>query len=126
MGYQGYKDLRAYQLSYGLAMEIFEITKEFPIEERYSLSSQIRRSSRSVAGNIAEAWMKRRYPKSFISRIVDCCGEAGETEVWLSMARDSGYIEKEVYEKLFKRYQEVIRMLNGMIIKSDKFCYGLK
>ena len=122
MAYQGYRDLKVYQLSYQLAMEIFQITKEFPRDEKYSLIDQIRRSSRSIPGNLAEAWMKRRYIKSFITKIIDCCGEAGETEVWLTMAKDAGYITDDKFSRLYKGYQEVNSMLHGMINKADKFC----
>jgi four helix bundle protein len=86
--YKGYRDLKVYQLAYKLAMEIFEISKTFPREEKYSLTDQIRRSSRSVPANVAEAWKKRRYPKMFISKIIDAAGEAGEIEVWLHFSLD--------------------------------------
>ncbi len=122
MDYRGYKDLKVYQLSYKLAMEIFEITKSFPKEEKYSLTDQIRRSSRSVSGNIAEAWKKRIYPKMFVSKIVDAAGEAGETEVWLDFSKDFGYLQAEKYEKLISGYDEVNRMFYGMIEKPEKFC----
>jgi four helix bundle protein len=121
MNYRGYKDLKVYQLAYKLGMEIFEITKSFPKEERYSLTDQIRRSSRSVPGNIAEAWKKRIYPKMFVSKVVDAAGEAGETEVWLDFSKDSGYLQVEKYEELFSGYEEVNRMLFGMIEKPEKF-----
>jgi len=120
--YRGCKDLKVYQLAYRLAMEIFEITKSYPSEERYSLTDQIRRSFRSVPGNIAEAWKKRIYPKMFVSKIVDAAGEAGETEVWLDFSKDSGYLQVEKYEKLTSGYDEVNRMLYGMIEKPEKFC----
>lgn len=122
MNLQGYRDLRAFQLSYSLAMDIFEMTKKFPREERYSLVDQIRRSSRSIPSNIAEAWKKRRYEKMFISKIVDSAGEAGETEVWLRFAKDSGYLATNDFDRLIDGYDEVNRMLNGMIEKADKFC----
>ena len=122
MNYRGYKDLKVYQLSYKLAMEIFEITKSFPKEERYSLTDQIRRSSRSVPANISEAWKKRIYPKMFVSKIVDAAGEAGETEVWLDISKDSGYLSIEKYEDFISAYDEVNRMLFGMIEKPEKFC----
>ena len=125
MNYRGYKDLKVYQLAYKLAMEIFEITKSFPKEERYSLTDQIRRSSRSVPGNIAEAWKKRIYPKMFVSKIVDAAGEAGETEVWLDFSKDSGYLQVEKYEELVSGYEEVNRMLYGMFEKPEKFCTSL-
>jgi four helix bundle protein len=122
MSFQGYRDIKAYQLSYRLAMEIFELTKGFPKEEKYSLVDQIRRSSRGVSGNIAEAWKKRRYQKMFISKIIDSAGEAGETEVWLRFAKDCAYLSVVDCERLIDGYDEVNRMLNGMIDKADKFC----
>ncbi len=122
MKYKGYKDLKVYQLAYESAMEVFEITKKFPIEERYSLTDQIRRSSRSIPANIAEAWKKRVYPRMFISKIVDAAGEAGETEVWLDISKDADYVSKEQYDGLISRYDEVNRMLYGMIEKPEKFC----
>ena len=111
MNYKGYKDLKVFQLSYKLAMEIFEITKSFPKDEKYSLTDQIRRSSRSIPANISEAWKKRIYPKMFISKIIDAAGEAGETEVWLEFARDAGYLVKGKYDELVSGYGEVNRML---------------
>jgi len=102
-------------------MDIFEITKTFPKEEKFSLTDQIRRSCRSVPGNIAEAWKKRIYPKMFVSKVVDAAGEAGETEVWLDFSKDTGYLSKEKYEELVSGYDEVNRMLYGMIEKPDQF-----
>jgi four helix bundle protein len=122
MNYRGYKDLKVFQLSYKLAMEIFEVTKAFPKEERYSLTDQIRRSSRSIAANIAEAWKKRIYPKMFVSKIIDAAGEAGETEVWLDIAKDAGYLSVEKHMELSDGYDEVNRMLYGMFGKPEKFC----
>jgi len=81
MVYQGYRDLIVFQMAYELALTIHQVTKSFPVEEKYSLVDQIRRSSRSVPANLAEAWEKRRYKKAFISKLTDCSGEAGETEV---------------------------------------------
>lgn len=121
MNYRGYRDLKVFQLSYKLAMEIFEITKGFPKEEKYSLTDQIRRSSRSIPTNISEAWKKRIYPKMFISKIIDAAGEAGETEVWLDFAKDTGYLVKEKYDELVSGYDEVNRMLYGMVGKPDRF-----
>lgn len=122
MNYRGYKDLKVFQLSYKLAMNIFQITKTFPKEERYSLTDQIRRSSRSVSGNIAEAWKKRIYPKMFVSKIVDAAGEAGETEVWLDIAKDAEYLPIGKHKELLEGYDEVNRMLYGMAEKPEKFC----
>jgi four helix bundle protein len=102
-------------------MDIFEITKTFPIEEKYSLVDQMRRSSRSIITNIAEAWKKRLYPKLFVSKIIDAAGESGETEVWLNIAKDCDYLPGNKYKELMSGYDEVNRMLYGMIEKSDKF-----
>jgi four helix bundle protein len=120
--YRGYRDLKVYQLSYELTLEIQKITKTFPKEEKYSLVDQIRRSSRSVPTNLAEAWKKRRYEKAFISKVIDCAGEAGETEVWLDFSKDFGYLGEYKHNQLIEKYNEVNRMLYGMINKSDKFC----
>jgi four helix bundle protein len=121
MKHNGYKDLRVFQLSYKLAMNIFEITKTFPKEEKYALVDQIRRSSRSIPANIAEAWKKRLYPKMFVSKIIDAAGEAGETEVWLDICKDTHYITQGDYVKLVSDYDEVNRMLYGMVDKHEKF-----
>ncbi|MFC1510779.1 four helix bundle protein [Candidatus Margulisiibacteriota bacterium] len=121
MQYRGYRDLKVYQMAYRLAMEIFEETKKFPREEKYSLTDQIRRSSRSIPANIAEAWKKRLYPKMFISKIIDAAGEAGETEVWLDMSKDADYLSKERHEYFLSGYDEISRMLYGMVDKSHKF-----
>ncbi|MCK4330082.1 four helix bundle protein [candidate division WOR-3 bacterium] len=122
MGYKGYRDLKVFKLSYKLAMEVFVITKLFPKEEKYSLTDQIRRSSRGVPANIAEGWKKRRYPKMFISKTIDAAGEAGETEVWLDFSLDCGYINQEKYDYFIEGYDEVNRMLYGMIGKPESFC----
>jgi four helix bundle protein len=119
--YRGYRDLKVYQLSYQAALEIHEVTKSFPLDEKYSLTDQGRRSSRSVAATLAEAWKKRRYQKAFISKLVDCAGEAAETEVWLDFALDFGYLKAAQHEALMSKYDEINRMLFGMIEKADKF-----
>jgi len=123
MVYGGYRDLKVYQLSYQLAMQLFERSKGFPIDEKYSLTDQVRRSSRSIAGNIAEAWKKRQYRKMFVSKLIDCAGEAGETEVWLDIAKDAGYLSQEEYQYFFEKYSEVSKMLSGMIDKAERFCF---
>jgi four helix bundle protein len=120
--YKGFGDLIVYQKSYNLAMEIFEITKTFPKEEKYSLVDQIRRSSRSVPANIAEAWVKRKYPKSFISKLLDSLAEEAETEVWIDMSKDCKYIDDKLHSSLLERYQEVAKMLTSMINTPEKFC----
>ena len=121
MQYRRYKDLKVYNLAYKLAMKIFEETKYFPKEERFSLTDQIRRSSRSIPANIAEAWKKRRCLKTFISKIIDTAGEAGETEVWLDIAKDADYLTLEKHKYFTSGYDEVNRMLYGIVDKSEKF-----
>ena len=121
--YQGYKDLKVFQLSYQLSLEIFELTKCFPKEEKYSLIDQIRRSSRSVCANIAEAWYKRRYSKLFINKLTDSASESGETEVWIDFSFDHKYINEAQKNKLLEKYTEVGKMLNSMIRQPEKFCY---
>ena len=116
-----FKSLKVYQMSYELAMDIFEITKSFPKEEKYSLTDQIRRSSRSVCSNLAEAYRKRRYPKNFTSKISDADGEASETVVWINFSYDCTYINEEIKERLLKKYEEVGKMLGGMANNPEKF-----
>lgn len=122
MQYRGYRDLKVYQLSYNLAFEIHELTKKFPKEEKYALVDQIRRSSRSIPANLAEGWKKRKYQKMFVNKVVDAAGEAGETEVWLDFSKDFGYITSDKYDDLINKYDEVNRMLYGMVDKANKFC----
>ena len=117
----GFKDLKVYQMAYQLAMEIFELTQKFPKHEAYSLTDQIRRSSRSVCTNIAEGYRKRRYPRHFTSKITDADGEASETTVWLDFAKDCGYITDNSHQSLTKRYDEVGRMLGGMADNPERF-----
>lgn len=118
---QGHKDLKIYQLAYKLAMEIFNESKAFPIEERYSLTGQIRRSSRSVATNIAETFRKRRYRNMFVNKLSDSDAEATETQVWLDFSLDCGYLSRESYEKLVKGYEEIGKMLGSMMSTPEKF-----
>ncbi len=121
--YGGYKDLKVFQTAYKLSLEIFELTKNFPKEEKYSLVDQIRRSSRSICANIAEAWSKRKYPKLFISKLIDSAGETGETEVWIDFSFDHRYISEEQKNKLVSNCNEVGKMLNSMTRQPEKFCY---
>jgi four helix bundle protein len=116
------KDLEVYKLGYQLAMEIFALTKTFPSEEKYALTSQIRRSSRSVCLNLREAWSKRRYKAHFISKLTDCDGENSETDSSLDFAHTCDYISKEQHEQLTSRCAEIGRMLGGMIRKAESFC----
>lgn len=117
-----FRDLIVYQKAYELAMQIFEITKSYPKEETYSLTDQIRRSSRSVTSNLCEAWAKRIYVKSFINKLSDALGEEYETEGWLDYSLDCQYIEKETHTKLMSGYDEVRKMLISMINNPEKFC----
>lgn len=116
------RDLVVYRKAFEAAMKIYEISKTFPREELYSLTDQIRRSSRSVCANISEAWRKRRYRAVFVNKLSDSGQEAGETQTWLEFALACKYIEKQSYEKLFNEYEEIFAMLHAMTEKSDKFC----
>ena len=118
---RGHRDLKVYQLAYRLAMEIFTLSKSFPKEERYSLTDQIRRSSRSVAANIVEAFRKRRYPNMFVSKLADADGEAAETQVWVDFAHDCGYLSQKKHDELIGGYEEVGRMVGGMMASPEKF-----
>jgi four helix bundle protein len=118
---KGHRDLKVYQLAYKLAMDIFKVSKSFPKEEKYSLTDQIRRSSRSVAANIAEGFRKRQYPKMFVSKLADADGEAAETQVWLDFARDCEYIPPKLHDELVKGYEEVGKMLGTMMSMPEKF-----
>jgi four helix bundle protein len=118
---RGLRDLKAYQLAYDLAMEVFRQSKHFPAEERYSLTDQIRRASRSVAANIAEGYRKKRYPKIFVSKMADADGEATETQAWLDFARDCGYLSPQIQTKLTAGYEELGRMLGSMILRPERF-----
>jgi len=115
----GFRDLKVYQLAYRPAMGIFHESKVFPKEERFALTDQIRRSSRSVTANIAEGFRKRQYPKMFVSKLADA--EATETQVRIDFAHDCGYISKEKQATFIRGYEEVGRMLSGIIASSDKF-----
>lgn len=121
MGVQSVKDLVVYRKAYALAMEIFRISKDFPQEERYSLTSQIRRSSRSVCLNLREAWAKRRYEAHFISKLTDCDGESNETDTSLDFAKDCGYITPEQHSDLTAKCAEIGRMLGAMINNPTPF-----
>ena len=116
-----FKKLLAYQKSFDLAMSIFEISKSFPKEEIYSLTDQIRRSSRSVCANIAEAYRKRIYPKHFISKLTDADGENSETNTWLDFALACKYISTEDYYKFSEEGKEIGKLINYMIKNPEKF-----
>jgi four helix bundle protein len=119
---ESFKDLIVYQKAYNLAMEIFEISKDFPKEEKYSLTDQIRRSSRSVTSNMAESWAKRRYEKAFVNKLTDSLGEEFETEVWLDYSHNCKYIHKETHDRLLNEYDEVRKILISIINNPDKWC----
>ena len=116
-----FRDLIVYKKAYKLAMDIFEVSKVFPKEEKYSLTDQIHRSSRSISTNIAEAWAKKRYIKSFVSKLTDSLGEEYETEVWLDFSKDSNYISEDEHTRLIKEYDEVRKILISMISNPEKF-----
>jgi four helix bundle protein len=117
----GFKDLLVYKKAFDLALEIFEITKSFPKDEIYSLTSQIRRSSRSVCSNLGEGYRKRRYEAHFISKISDADMENSETQVWLDFSLACKYIKNNEYGDLTKKYEEVGRLLNDMIENPMKY-----
>ena len=119
---KSFRDLVVYQKARSVAKAIFDVTKSFPREEMYSLTDQMRRSSRSIGAQIAEAWAKRRYEKHFVSKLTDSDGEQQETQHWADTAEDCGYLEKEETEKLNADLNEIGRMLNAMIEKSNQFC----
>ena len=108
-------ELEAYKMSYELAMELFRVSKKFPPEERFALTSQIRRSSRSVPMNLREVWAKRRYEAHFISKLTDCDGENSETDTWLDYAKDCGYLIEDDYIRLSEKCRDVGKMLGGML-----------
>jgi four helix bundle protein len=110
-----HRDLEVYQKAFAAAMRIFELSKLFPKEETYSLTDQIRRSSRSVCTNIAEGWRKRRYEKAFASKLSDAEGEAAETQSWLEFTVHCGYLKAEDGRELYRTYDEIVRMLVDMI-----------
>ena len=118
------KELTVYKRAYEVSMRIFMLSKDWPTEERYSLTDQIRRSSRSVSSNLREAWAKRWYEAHFVSKLSDCDGENGETDTWLDYARDCGYLSDEIYGALAGDIAEVGKMLGSML--NDPSCFLLK
>lgn len=116
------RDLDVYKLAFQAAMEIFEISKKFPKEEQYSLTDQIRRSSRSICANLAEGWRKRRYKAVFINKLSDSAQEAAETQAWLEFALNCNYIDKNIFEKLDDKYEHIFAMLINMERKANIFC----
>ncbi|WP_347275365.1 four helix bundle protein [Candidatus Kuenenia sp.] len=118
------RDLDVYKLAFESAMEIFEISKGFPKEEIYSLTDQMRRSSRSVCVNLAEGWRKRRYKAVFVNKLTDAAQEAAETQTWLEFALRCKYISNETFTMLDERYEHIFAKLATMERKADSFCKG--
>ena len=114
-------DLDVYQKAFAAAMQIFELSKAFPVEERYSLTDQVRRSSRSVCANLAEAWRKRRYPAHWISKLSDSEAEAAETQVWIQFAVEGSYLNRETGAALYKEYDTIIGMLVTMLTHPENW-----
>ncbi len=114
-------DLDVYQLAFKAAMIIFELSKKFPAEERYSLTDQIRRSSRSVCSNLAEAWRKRRYRAAFLAKLNDSEAEAAETQVWIQFAVKCGYMEPDDGRELYEMYNQILGSLVNMITKPENW-----
>lgn len=121
MKINSYRELRVYQAAIEAAMKIFELTKTFPKEEIYSMTDQMRRSSRSFCSNIGEAWRRRRYKAAFIAKLNDSETEATETQVWLELAFRSGYISQELNDELFAEYESIIAQLVVMINQPEKW-----
>jgi four helix bundle protein len=119
---KSFKSLEVYKLSRRLSKEIFEISKKFPRDEMYSLTDQIRRSSRSVGAQLAEAWAKRKYEKHFVSKLTDADGEQLETQHWIEVATDCSYLSQEAADNVLQDCASIGRMLNSMIEKAPTFC----
>ncbi len=117
------RDLEVYKLAFAAAMQIFEITKKFPSDEKYSLIDQIRRSSRSVCSNLSEGFKKRAYIAAFKSKLADSMQEASETQTWLDFSLACKYITKEIFEDLDQQYEVILAKLNNMDMKAETFCF---
>ncbi len=116
------RDLEVYRIAFDVAMEIYNLSKDFPKEEKYSLTDQMRRSSRSICANLAEGWRKRKYKKVFINKLSDAAQEAAETQTWLEFTLKCNYIDKKTFEKLDEKYEHIFAMLITMERKADMFC----
>ncbi len=119
---KSFRELRVYKTAKELAKRIFELTKTFPQEEKYSITSQVRKSSRSIGAQIAEAWAKRRYAAHFVSKLTDADGEQQETQHWLEVALDCEYIPLDVRDDLVRECEDIGKMIFGMIDKANSFC----
>jgi four helix bundle protein len=117
-----FQDLKVYKLAFELQQEIFELTKTFPKEETYSLTNQIRKSSRSIGANISESWQKRRYVAHFVSKLTDADGEQAETQHWLDTSLACEYISRQEHERLFQKCKQIGRMLGKMMNEPEKWC----
>jgi four helix bundle protein len=123
---KNYRELHVYKNAVDTAMELYEISKSFPQEEKYSMIDQIRRSSRSVCANIAESWRKRRYKAAFIAKLSDAESEACETQVWIQFAYRCQFIDDKLYNKLDDKYEHIMGQLVKMIEESDKWLIKIK
>ena len=119
---QSFRELDVYKLAFAIQQELFKLSKQWPAEEKYALTDQIRRSSRSIGANIAEAWAKRRYPAHFLSKCTDADGELQETEHWLTTAQACGYVSDEVFSPLMDRLLGIGRKLESVIQQHESFC----
>lgn len=117
-----FRDLRVYKLAFELQQEIFQISKTFPAEERYSLVDQIRRASRSIGANIAEAWQKRRYVAHFVSKLTDADGEQAETQHWIDSSLACDYISERARKSMLEKCSRIGQMLGTMMAKPEKWC----
>jgi four helix bundle protein len=124
MKIQQHTDLQVYKKAFDAAMLIFQESKKFPREETYSLTDQIRRSSRSVCANLAEAWRKRRYKAAFIAKLSDAESEAAETQVWIEFAVACGYLKRDRIDLFCQAYDEILRMLVAMINRPQSWIIG--
>jgi four helix bundle protein len=122
MKIRDFRDLNVYQNAFEASFEVFKLTRTFPIDERYSLSDQIRRSARSVGANIVEAWRKRRYPSAFVSKLSDADAESAETTHWLDTALKCGYMKSETHKELCAIYNHICAQLVTMMDAPDKWC----
>jgi len=122
--FRSHEDLGIYQMAFEAAMKIFELSRKFPQEEKYSLTDQIRRSSRSVCANLAEAWRKRRYKAAFIAKLNDCEAEAAETQVWLKFAVKCNYLPLEPGRELYTTYNQILSGLVKMINNPNRWTIG--
>jgi four helix bundle protein len=123
MKIRSHKELDVYQMAFEAAMKIYELSKKFPSEEKYSLTDQIRRSSRSVCSNLSEGFRKRKYPKSFVAKLSDSEGEAAETQTWLDFSLACAYITAEVHSELYDIYDRIIGKLVNMSLQPEKWSY---